>query len=121
MNLLEETLRVMEKDHKTHNNVAYVEYYSGVWGTWDDFAAQAGSTFYDATYGTQEILPSLRIVFKDGSWLERQEYDGAEWWEKRTPPHQEKLIDEDPVVIKADYWIWDEDIGKWAYEQEGWE
>lgn len=33
------------------------------------------------SYGVAEVNQNLRVVFKDGSWLERQEYDGAEWWE----------------------------------------
>lgn len=35
-------------------------------------------------YGAQTLFGC--VVFNDGSWLERHEYDGAEWWEyKRTP------------------------------------
>jgi len=41
-------------------------------------------TNYDNGYGGQELYGTL--VFGDGSWLERFEYDGAEWWNyKQTP------------------------------------
>ena len=33
---------------------------------------------YDNGYGSQELFGE--IIFKDGSWLERGEYDGSEWW-----------------------------------------
>lgn len=33
---------------------------------------------YDDGYGTQEV--EGYIVFKDGTWLSRGEYDGSEWW-----------------------------------------
>lgn len=35
---------------------------------------------YDAGYGSQKIVSDLIIAFKDGTWLEREEYDGSEWW-----------------------------------------
>lgn len=47
---------------------------------------KAKPQIYDAGYGSQEVAMDLVIVFKDGSWLERQEYDGSEWWAyKRCP------------------------------------
>jgi len=39
---------------------------------------------YDEDYGAQNLFGT--VVFLDGSWLERYEYDGAESWVyKRTP------------------------------------
>jgi hypothetical protein len=40
--------------------------------------------YYDNGYG----LPLLEgvVCFKDGSWLIREEYDGAEWWEYKINP-----------------------------------
>ena len=40
--------------------------------------------YYDCSYGFQ--LVDGWIVFKDKSWLERDEYDGSEWWEYRKCP-----------------------------------
>jgi len=39
---------------------------------------------YDSGYGSQEVYGT--IVFKDGSWLERGEYDGSEWWDYKSCP-----------------------------------
>lgn len=39
---------------------------------------------YDNGYGSQELFGT--IWFKDGSWAERAEYDGSEWWEHLTVP-----------------------------------
>lgn len=36
---------------------------------------------YDSGYGTQEVAPDLIIAFKDHTWIQREEYDGSEWWE----------------------------------------
>jgi len=34
---------------------------------------------YDNGFGIQQFFGI--IVFKDGTWMERREYDGSEWWE----------------------------------------
>lgn len=40
---------------------------------------------YDEGYGRQELYGV--VLFDDNSWLERAEYDGAEWWSlKEYPP-----------------------------------
>lgn len=46
---------------------------------------------YDNGYGGQELFGT--IVFKDGTWLERAEYDGSEWWAHRKLPTEESLFD----------------------------
>lgn len=33
---------------------------------------------YDSGYGSQELFGVVWLI--DGAWLERYEYDGAEWW-----------------------------------------
>lgn len=40
---------------------------------------------YDAGYGGQEIAADLVVVFTDGGFLRRAEYDGSEWWEYEPP------------------------------------
>lgn len=46
---------------------------------------------YDSGYGGQELFGV--IWYEDGTWSERGEYDGAEWWEyKKTPEIPEELI-----------------------------
>lgn len=54
------------------------------------FLASLASINYDNGYGGQELFGT--IVFKDGTWLERGEYDGSEWWEHRKLPTEESLF-----------------------------
>lgn len=45
---------------------------------------------YNDGYGTQEL--DGYIWYTDGTWSERYEYDGNEWWEyKKCPSFQDKL------------------------------
>lgn len=39
---------------------------------------------YDEDFGLQYV--GGVIVFTDGSWLERAEYDGSEWWRYKKVP-----------------------------------
>ncbi len=40
-------------------------------------------TYYNG-YGGQELFGT--IWYSDGTWSEREEYDGSEWWEYRSCP-----------------------------------
>lgn len=39
---------------------------------------------YDGGYGLQELHGIVWL--SDGTWLERREYDGSEWWEHKVCP-----------------------------------
>lgn len=39
---------------------------------------------YDSGYGGQELFG--HIWYADGTWSNRGEYDGSEWWELVEPP-----------------------------------
>ena len=39
---------------------------------------------YDEGFGSQELFGY--ILFKDGAWMERHEYDGSEVWEYKSSP-----------------------------------
>lgn len=39
---------------------------------------------YDAGYGTQKLAGV--IWYTDGTWSDRREYDGSEWWERHARP-----------------------------------
>ena len=39
---------------------------------------------YDAGFGGQELYGT--IWYEDGTWSERGEYDGSEWWEHHVCP-----------------------------------
>jgi len=47
---------------------------------------------YDDGYGSQELFGV--VVFKDGTWLDREEYDGSEWWDYRKCPTYNDIIAE---------------------------
>jgi len=50
---------------------------------WADFLASL-DFIYDAGYGGQELYGT--IWYTDGTWSERGEYDGSEWWEYKKCP-----------------------------------
>lgn len=52
---------------------------------WDNFLSCLDKE-YDAGWGHQYLYGW--VILSDGSWLERKEYDGSEWWEKRIKPLQ---------------------------------
>ena len=99
VNLLEETLEIIQNHGKTtdeikfvkckwnkwtSSGVIYYEYYM----TWDDFVSQANRR-YDDGYGGTIVEDDLQIVGKNW-WLERHEYDGSEWWEFKSLPKKPK-------------------------------
>lgn len=43
-----------------------------------------GHKHFDSSYGTQELFGV--IWYNDGSWSERAEYDGSEWWAYKYVP-----------------------------------
>lgn len=47
---------------------------------------------YNPGYGTQHLYGT--VVYKDGSWKERGEYDGSEWWEHRSIPEEPETKEE---------------------------
>lgn len=87
-NLLEETIEALEENGKSFDDVI------GVCG--DEFQIsieefkELANREYDDDYGTQEVAQDLKVVGKD-FWLERYEYDGAEWWVYKTPPNLDNL------------------------------
>jgi len=66
------------------------------------FKMIAMATNYDSGYGSAEIREDL-IIVGNGWWLERDEYDGSEWWVYRTKPD---LLNDDagaPRLTTYDY------------------
>ena len=47
---------------------------------------------YDDGYGTQELFGV--VVFNDGTWLSRWEYDGSEGWRHNVIPKEEEYIND---------------------------
>jgi hypothetical protein len=47
---------------------------------------------YDSGYGGQELFGT--IWYKDGTWSDRGEYDGSEWWQYHVCPEIPKSLTE---------------------------
>lgn len=84
MNLLAETIRDIQNSKHTPDDVIYIGSRDGYACTWEQFVVLA-DVEYNAGFGGQEVASDLEIRFRDGSWLERYEYDGAEDWVYRAP------------------------------------
>lgn len=85
-NFLKETLGEISSVGKKPSQVLYVGSETPSRRvSWEEFTTFADFE-YDNSYGSAEIPANLIVVFSDGSWLAREEYDGAEWWAHITPP-----------------------------------
>lgn len=80
MNLLEETLRVIESEGLSPNDIKFIGTFDTEYGcTWDEFTILADIE-YDSGFGAQEIASDLIVMFNDNTYLTRYEYDGSEHW-----------------------------------------
>ena len=83
VNLLEETVEVLEEYGKTLEDIE--------WIGGEDFSISKqrfiilANSLYDNGFGGQEVAKDLVLV-GNGFWLERKEYDGSEWWEYKELP-----------------------------------
>ena len=67
--------------------------------TWQKFANMADFE-YDDGYGWPEIRCDLVIIFSDGTWLTRGEYDGSEWWEPHELPEAGSNLPKLPSLLE---------------------
>lgn len=89
VNLLQETCTVMLESGKTPADIAWIGSRDGEFAcTWQEFQL-ASDELYDNGFGGSQVALDLVMVFKDGSWLERGEYDGSEWWQLKKVPKQQ--------------------------------
>ena len=92
MNLLKETLAVINRSGQTPDDICFIgclptpedkerkiKFQAGYTCTWARFCTFA-DVEYDSGYGSQEVARDLTIVFKDGGQMWRQGYDGSESW-----------------------------------------
>ncbi len=85
MNLLDETLAMIEESEHSPSDITYIgAKYSAHACTWEEFKILA-NVEYDAGYGTAEVASDLIILFSDSTRLQRLEYDGAESWTYSVP------------------------------------
>lgn len=82
INLAEETINTLVSDGYELVDIDFISL-EGVLVT-DFFSFAAGFDYYPG-YGCAEVPPFV-IAMQDGSWYERREYDGAEWWRHVVPP-----------------------------------
>jgi len=81
MNLLEQTLRELNWNKKTIDDITFIGSSDGEYEcSWEELKTLADIE-YDTGFGGREIAGDLVIGFSDGSRLSRWEYDGSEGWE----------------------------------------
>ncbi len=84
VNLYTEIVNDLTWEGKTLEDIAYVTV-RGEHFRPEAFLEMAKTIRYDRGSVVREITPSLEIVLKDGSWFERNSYDGNEWFDYKTP------------------------------------
>lgn len=100
-NLLRETCDFLASKNLTPYDVLYVT--DGYrWCDWNTFANAAQSIAYDAGYGGQEINHNLKIVGRQSWWMERREYDGAEWWSFKEPVCRSRKQTDTPILLEEE-------------------
>ena len=81
INFKEETIEKLKYLRKDKKDIVFIGTSNGKSGcSYDDFLEMSDYE-YDNGYGGAEVLDNLVIVFKDGTYLYRNEYDGSEWWD----------------------------------------
>lgn len=86
MNLLGETEQELRKHGYEWGDVDFIGSADGEYSLTLEHFAQIANAEYDNSYGSAHVAEDLVVVFTDGSWLERREYDGSEWWELSRKP-----------------------------------
>jgi hypothetical protein len=96
-NLLFETIRALKEYGKTPEDI---EFFQAVGGAlelktcdWAGFVAYAETHFasYYPGHGSQEV-PAALVIVGSNWWLERSEYDGAEWWSFKQKPEPHRKV-----------------------------
>ena len=105
-NLLKETLRDIETAGKDVAQITYIGSVSGDYScTVAEFLVLA-NVEYDSGYGGQEVASDLIIKFRDGSWMERGEYDGSEWWNYQTSPEVSEVAETKTITrLTGGSWV----------------
>lgn len=85
-NLWEETIEYLTQKGKTFDDVHFIQG-ATFQITKENFEQVAKHSNYNSGYGAAHVPVDLVLV-GDGWWLEREEYDGAEWWVFKELPQQ---------------------------------
>lgn len=101
MNFLKETLDILAKHDLSWDDVLWV-------GCKDytipkEFFLKEADRIYDNGFGGVEVGRNLLVVGENW-WLERHEYDGAEWWEFKTLPRKPEIEYTPYSIFEYNYW-----------------
>ena len=89
INLKEEIEIILENEKNLGNHLEYISI--------DDLGVdlkdllQVSDFHYDSGYGVPYINQNIIMMFSDGSYYTRAEYDGSEWFERTVPPKRPKV------------------------------
>lgn len=99
MNLLQETITVIESNGKSVDEVLWIGG-DDCWFTWDHFTTISDQE-YDSGFGGQKVASDL-IVVGSGWWMSRGEYDGSEWWDFHQPITKDNREHSEPSNLFAE-------------------
>ena len=111
INLYTETTEALKEKKLTWDNVLWIGMKRKYFDEESDrveipkevFIEQAKNTNYDNGYGRAEINLSL-IIVGDNWWLEREQYDGSEWWAYKKMPIKPTTQAEEINIYSDFYW-----------------
>ncbi|WP_283584658.1 hypothetical protein [Limosilactobacillus urinaemulieris] len=98
-NVVEEIKGCVDHINKKESDIDWIGSKDGNYAMkWKKFKGKFRNIFYDNGFGAQKIAQDLVVAFNDNSWLEREEYDGAESWTYKEAPvfngyHDYTIID----------------------------
>jgi hypothetical protein len=103
-NFLEETIEKIEESGHHIGDVLWVGSQDGTYAISFTEFEKIADLEYCAGHGCSGLVRDIVVVFDDGSWLERAEYDDAEWWEyKKTPLRSAKTMPKAFTELREDH------------------
>lgn len=93
INFYDEIVEALSEHNKSLDDVKWVGTKDYVFNTFK-FLRWASAFNYDNGYGLN-CIPLTWYVVGDNWWLERYEYDGAEWWEYKELPKKSSTVIDD--------------------------
>ena len=106
--LLSETENAIFESGHSVEGIAFIGSEDGHYCSWDEFKEMA-NVDYDGGYGAAEVATDLVILFSDGIYMKRGEYDGSEWWEFNPPMEKPEKTHKIKRLVGA-YWPTLEDL-----------